>query len=260
MLRWAALDATGAVDALVTTRAGGTSRGDHESLNLGLHVDDDPVAVVENRRRAAAALGTDLDHLVVAQQCHGDRVVVVDTTDAGRGATTTTDAVADTDALVTTATDITIAVLVADCVPIVLVDPAAGVVGCAHAGWRGTAAGIAARTVATMAELGARADRLVVGIGPAVDPATYVVGPEVAAAIGGVVGDRRGEVLDHTGPRQWRCDLVAANTIVLGDAGVDVGKVHAMPLTTADPRLFSHRRGDRGRFAVLARLTTGTTT
>jgi YfiH family protein len=248
------------VDAVVTTRRGGVSEGTYASLNLGLHVDDDPRAVVENRRRAAASLGCTLDDLVIAEQVHGNRVAVVGADDAGRGAHTTDDAVARTDALVTTTPSVAVAVLVADCVPLVLLDPAAGVLGVVHAGWRGTAAGVTPAAVATMVDRGADPQRLVVGIGPAVDPDRYEVGTDVAdalrAALGdAALGDADGGVLTPTAPGRWRCDLVAANRLALRRIGVRPDNIHTLPVTTADPDLFSHRAGDGGRFAVLARLT-----
>ena len=259
VLRWPALDATGAVDAVVTTRHGGTSRGPHASLNLGLHVGDDPAAVVENRRRATAAVGCTIDDLIVANQTHGCRTAVVGATDAGRGARHATDAIAMTDALVTSAPTVAIAVLVADCVPLVLVDPVARLLGCVHAGWRGTAAGVTTAAVDTMVRLGADPARLVVGIGPAIGPEDYEVGDEVADALHATLGDATssgtaGEILLPTGAGRWRCDLVAANTTALLRAGVAPHNVHRMQVTTADVDLFSHRRGDRGRFGVLARL------
>ena len=261
MLRWPALDATGAVDAVVTTRHGGVSPEPHATLNLGLHVGDDPAAVVENRRRAASAIDCRIDDLVVAHQVHGSHVTVVDTSDAGRGTRSADDAIPDTDGLVTTAPEVALMILVADCVPVVLVDPAARVLGCVHAGWRGTAAGVTPSAVASMVERGADPARIVAGIGPAVDPDRYEVGDEVAEALAARLGDDvhagpAGEVLRPTTPGRWRCDLVAANRLALLGTGVPAVAIHHLPVTTADPDLFSHRDGSRGRFAAIARLTT----
>lgn len=263
MLRWGALDDTGALDAVVTTRHGGVSGGGWASLNLALHVGDDPGAVVRNRRRAAGAIGASIDALVVAEQIHGCAVTVVDAADAGRGARSADDAIPGTDALVTTSPAVALVVLVADCVPLVIVDPHAGVLAVVHAGWRGTAAGVTAAAVGAMEALGARRDRLVVGIGPAANPATYEVGEEVAGALTAALGDVDDDpagapdsatVLTPAGPHRWTCDLVAANVALLGHAGVRRASIHAMATTTSDPDLFSHRRGTQGRFAALARL------
>lgn len=260
MLRWPALDATGAVDAVVTTRQGGVSLEPHATLNLGLHVGDDPAAVVENRRRAARAIGCTIDDLVVAHQVHGSHVTVVDASDAGRGTRSADDAIPGTDALVTTAPEVALMILVADCVPVVLVDPVAGVLGCVHAGWRGTAGGVTPAAVASMVEHGADPTRIVAGIGPAVDPDRYEVGDEVAAALTDRLGDAvradpTAAVLRPTTQGRWRCDLVAANRLALLGAGVPADAVHLLSITTADPNLFSHRGGSHGRFAAMARLT-----
>lgn len=266
VLRWPAFDATGVVDAVVTTRQGGVSLEPHASLNLGLHVGDDPAAVVENRRRAASAIDCTIDDLVVAHQVHGCHVTVVDATHAGRGTRSANDAIPDTDALVTTTPGVALMILVADCVPVVLLDPVAGVLGCVHAGWRGTAAGVTPAAVDAMIERGAEPARIVAGIGPAVDPDRYEVGDEVAEALADRLGDdsnagltghtgHAGKVLRPTAPGRWRCDLVAANRLALVGAGVPTDAIHHLPLTTADPKLFSHRGGSQGRFAALARLT-----
>lgn len=260
VLRWSALDGTGVVDAVVTTRLGGVSHDTHATLNLGLHVDDDVDAVIENRRRAAATLGCGIDDLVVAEQVHGRRVTVVSSDDAGRGGRTINDAIPATDALVTTAPDLALVILVADCVPLILVDPVARVLAGVHAGWRGTAAGVTTAAVDTMVDLGADPARIIAGIGPAVDPDDYEVGDEVATALTEALGDAgpggpAGDVVSPTAPGRWRCDLVAANTVALLDRGIAREHIHPMPVTTAHPDLFSHRRGDRGRFAAMARLT-----
>jgi polyphenol oxidase len=143
VLTWPAFDGLGA-DVLVTTRQGGVSAGDYAALNLSLSVGDDPAAVLENRRRVAAALGAGPGDFVYARQVHGGRAQVVTAADRGRGAQRLEDAVADADALVTTQPGTALAILVADCVPIVLLDPVAGVLACVHAGWRGTVARVGA--------------------------------------------------------------------------------------------------------------------
>ena len=133
MLAWPAFDGH-PVDALVTSRQGGVSAGPYASLNLGLHVGDSTAAVLENRRRTAAALGADLGDLVFCHQSHGRNVQVVTAADRGRGTLSQDDAIAATDALVTAEPGVVLVVMVADCVPIVLYDPVARVLSCVHAG------------------------------------------------------------------------------------------------------------------------------
>lgn len=253
VLRWPALAALG-VDAMVTTRAGGVSTGPYESLNLGLHVGDDPGAVVENRRRAAAAMGAALDQLVFGAQVHGARAAIVGLGTAGRGARRQDDAIPSTDALVTTSSEPVLATLVADCSPILLIDPEARVLATVHAGWRGALGGVAAAAVATMASLGASLDRIRAVIGPTVSFTRYEVGPEVAEAAIAALGGAAGAVLAPQGDR-WRLDVAGANRLVLLAAGLAESNVHLTSSSTDDPHFFSDRaQRPCGRFALLARL------
>jgi hypothetical protein len=136
VLAWPALDALGA-DVLVTTRHGGVSDGGYASLNLALHVGDEPARVLENRRRAAAAAGADLADFVFCEQTHGRGVTVLSAADRGRGTLRRDDAIWQTDAVVTRDPGTVLAVMVADCVPIVLLDPQARVLAGA-APWPGS--------------------------------------------------------------------------------------------------------------------------
>jgi polyphenol oxidase len=255
-LRWPALDATGVVDAVVTTRHGGVSQGPYDSLNLGLHVGDDPAHVVTNRQRAAGLVDLTLDDLVFCRQSHGATVTVVGSADRGRGTTGDSDAIGDTDAMVTTDAGVGLVVMVADCVPLVAVDPEAGVLACIHAGWRGTVAGITAAAVAAMQQLGADASRVVVGMGPAVSPASYQVGAEVRDAVMAAFGTRGERLVPPDGTGRWTFDVVAANRMALTDAGVDPSNIHdAGVADTNDPDFFSDRQARPcGRFAIIAWL------
>ena len=171
------------MDAAVTARGGGVSSGPYATLNLSLSVGDDPALVLENRRRLAAALGARPADFVFARQVHGAGVRIVGEADRGSGAFRMDDAIADTDALVTTTPGVVLAILTADCVPIVLHDPVAGVLACVHAGWRGTVARVCAAAVAAMTSLGSRPPDVVAGLGPAASPARYQVGPDVHHAV-----------------------------------------------------------------------------
>ncbi len=249
-----------AVDALVTGRAGGVSTGPYESLNLGLHVGDDAERVVENRRRAAAMVGLDLGDTVFCHQTHGRDVAVVDDRDRGRGTLGVDDAV-PCDAVVTTTPDLGLAVLVADCVPLVLYDPGAHVLAAVHAGWRGTVARIGEAAVEVMVTLGADPGRIVAGIGPAITADRYQVGDEVAdAARACFAGDRADPGIDDVirpdGTGRWLFDLWAANRRILVAAGVKPGNIEVSTVGTGPGTPFFSDRAARpcGRFAALARL------
>jgi hypothetical protein len=254
VLTWPAFGAC-AVDALVTTRHGGVSQGEYESLNLGFHVGDAPADVLENRRRAARALGAAPGDFVFCAQSHGRNVQIVTPADRGRGALTPQDAIGDTDALVTADPGVALAVLVADCVPIVLYDPVAHVLGCVHAGWRGTVARVCQAAVAAMGTLGSAPRNIIAGLGPAISPDRYQVGEDVYHAVDGALATPR--VIRPDGSGRWLLDLWAANRIVLAEAGVPDGSIHVAPIPTGkDPGLyFSHREAQPcGRFAAMAKL------
>jgi hypothetical protein len=256
LLRWGDPKSVGA-DVTVTTRQGGVSEAPYDSLNLGLHVGDDPADVVTNRERAAKAFGAGLGELVFARQVHGAAAVVVGGTDAGRGAWAEEDAVADADVLVTSTAGVTLVILVADCVPLALVDPAAGVLAVVHAGWRGTAAGVVGAALDAMAGLGGEAARVRAWVGPGVARDRYQVTDEVRD---GLQGAMRPEVLDdgvakRDGPGHWLVDLAAANRQQLRQHGVPAQQIYDCGVTTTDERFFSDRAvRPCGRFALLARL------
>jgi hypothetical protein len=256
LLRWDAAGALGA-DVAVTTRHGGVSRSPYDSLNLGLHVGDDTDAVVANRRRAARAFGVELAELVFARQVHGGRVTPVSATDGGRGALADDDAVGEADVLVTEGPGVTPVIMVADCVPMALVDPVSRVLCVVHAGWRGTAAGVVGAALDAMAERGARRERIRAFVGPAVAPDRYQVTDEVALAVANAVGPVAldPEVARRDAPGHWLVDLVRANRQQLRLGGVRREHISECGVSTADERFFSDRAARPcGRFALMARL------
>jgi polyphenol oxidase len=262
LLTWPALDACG-VDAAVAARCGGVSSGAYTSLNLSLSVGDDPAAVLENRRRLAAGFGARPADFVFAGQVHGAGARVVGEADRGRGAFSLDDVVPAADALVTSSPGVVLAILTADCVPIVLHDPVAGVLACVHAGWRGTVARVSAAALATMQTLGSRPADVIAGIGPAIPAARYQVGPDVYRAVTEAFGPAPFIQPDAV-PDRWRLDLWSANRFVLTEAGVPAAHIHTTDIPTgpaepAAPGLFFSDRSARpcGRLALIARLRTG---
>jgi YfiH family protein len=259
VLTWPAFDPL-PVEAIVTTRHGGVSAGSYATLNLSFAVGDDATNVGENRRRAAAALGADPADFVFAAQVHGSRAEVVSAADRGRGTLAAGDAAGPADALVTATPGTVLAILVADCVPIVLYDPAAHVLACVHAGWRGTVARTAQSALAAMRSLGARPRDVIAGIGPSVAAGSYQVGEEVAGAARDAFGQQAQALLRPAaagGARRWLFDLPAANRHVLRAAGVPDGQIHVAATPTGPgPGLFFSHRAERpcGRFALAARL------
>lgn len=157
------------------TRRGGVSRGLYDSLNCGFGSYDLAANVTTNRARAMERIGAQADALVIGYQEHRATVSVVDAPWAARRAPAA-------DGLVTKVPGIALGVLTADCAPVLFADPGAGVIGSAHAGWKGVLAGVLEATVEAMEQLGARPASLVSAIGPCIGRASYEVGPEFRCA------------------------------------------------------------------------------
>lgn len=254
MLTWAAFGEL-PVEAFVTARDGGVSTGAYASLNLSLSVGDDPAAVLENRRRVAVALDAEPADFVFCRQVHGAGVRVVTAADRSAGAFTVDEPVPEADVLVTADPGVVLAILAADCVPVVLYDPGAHVLACVHSGWRGTVARAGAAAVDAMSRLGASPENVIAGIGPGIGADRYQVGEEVAVAVEGAFGAEAGDVLRADGTGHWLVDLAAANQIILREAGLADGNVHVAPCVTGDGMFFSDRAARPcGRLALVARL------
>jgi YfiH family protein len=224
---------------VITTRAGGVSAPPYDSFNLGDHVGDDPVAVAANRNRLASSLGLPADHVIWMNQVHGDHVEVVD---APRG--TSLDA---TDALVTGVPGLALAVVTADCVPVLLADARAGVAGAAHAGRVGAANGVVLRTLEAMTALGAQPQDVSVLLGPSVSGPNYEVPEEMAAAVEAALPGSRTTSARGTPALDLRAGI-ARQLAGAGVRGIDIDR----RCTVADTDLFSHRRDNpTGRLASL---------
>lgn len=227
---------------VVTTRTGGASGPPYDAFNLGAHVGDVPDAVASNRRRLTRELGVEADHLIWMDQVHSATVgVVSEPADAP---------VPATDGLVTTTPGLVLAVLAADCVPVLMVEPAAGVAAAAHAGRPGAAAGIALRALETMVGLGAQPARVDVLLGPAVCGACYEVPAEMQAEVEAALPGSASTTRKGTTGLDLRAGL-AAQLLAAG-----VGAVVTDPRCTAEDRsLYSYRRdGTTGRHAGLVWL------
>ena len=172
------LDGVPGVGHAFFTRRGGVSEGPYASLNCGFGSGDSPESVAANRGLAMERLALSGDHLVTVRQTHSADVAVVE-------APWTPAAAPSADALVTRTLGVALGVLTADCAPVLFADAEAGVIGAAHAGWRGGLAGVLDATVEAMTGLGARARRIVVAIGPCIHQPSYEVGPEFRAAFVG---------------------------------------------------------------------------
>lgn len=239
----------------VSSRTGGHSDGPFASLNLSYAVGDEPGRVAANRDAFCRALGVDPRGVVCAQQVHGSEVARVGRAEAGRGYADRATAISGADALVADEPGVYLWLTFADCVPILLFDPVHRAVGLAHAGWRGTVGHVAARTVEAMVrEFGTRPADLLAGVGPAIGPCCYQVGPEVADAARLAFPDDP-NVLWPDGAGGQRLDLPGANARLLARLGVPTECVELADHCTAcrTDLFYSHRaEGSRtGRLAAV---------
>jgi YfiH family protein len=176
MLQAASLSTLARIRHAFFTRSGGVSQGVYASLNGGVGSNDAPAKVTENRARMAAALGVLPDYLITAYQIHSPDVVIADQP-------WTQEKRPRADAIVTRTPRLAIGVSTADCGPLLLADAEAGVIGAAHAGWRGALTGVIETAIDAMETLGAERSRIVAALGPTIRQPNYEVGPEFVARL-----------------------------------------------------------------------------
>lgn len=224
---------------VTTTRSGGVSKPPFDTFNLGDHVGDDPAAVAANRARLASSIGLPVERVVWMNQVHSDRVAVVDGPSG--------EPVDSVDALVTATPGLALAVVTADCVPVLLADARAGVIGATHAGRVGAADGVVLRTLEAMRGLGAHPADISAVLGPSVSGPNYEVPEQMAADVENRLPGSR----SMTPLGAPALDLRAGIARQLLGAGVDAVEIDPR-CTVADTNLFSHRRGaPTGRLASL---------
>jgi YfiH family protein len=233
----------------IFTRLGGRSQGAFRSLNVGSLVGDDPAAVQANHELIWASLDLQLTTVVTARQVHGARAAVVGCSDGGT-------VIPSTDALISDEPGVALLLRFADCVPLVLCDPQRHAIGLAHAGWRGMVAGVVPNTVAALqSAFGCRPADLIAGVGPAIGPCCYEVGPNVVAEVEGVFGKATG-LLSVQPDGAVHFDLPAAIHRQLQHSGVVQVEDSGLCTHCHTDEFFSHRaeNGHTGRFAVVAAL------
>jgi polyphenol oxidase len=222
------------IDAFVTDRFNGASSGPYDSLNLGGHVGDDSELVAENRRLVAQAINA--DHLVIARQVHGADVL--------NATLATPDSEAD--ALLTSDGNLALAVLVADCVPILLTESGSSQFCLVHAGWRGLHAGVIAKAVEQFSD----PIHMHAFLGPSISPERYQVGPEVAAHFRDIPGAVLSDVDDRS-----RLDLRRVAASQLTTLGVHDEHISISTQVTDGGDVFFSDRAQRpcGRFGLVAK-------
>jgi YfiH family protein len=217
------------------TRRGGVSSGLYSSLNCGYGSGDSPDNVRENRRRAAGTFGRGEPDLLTVHQIHSTEVLTVgDQRWTSPGAPRA-------DALVTDRPDVVLAVMAADCAPVLLADVGAGVIGAAHAGWRGALSGVVEATILGMEKLGARRERVRAAVGPCIGRNSYEVGPEFPAPF--LAQDEANAAFFRVAPRagHFLFDLAGYLTHRIGKTGVAIEATGHDTLAASED-FFSYRR------------------
>ena len=230
-----------------TTRHEGVSRAPYNSLNLGTNTLDQPHDIEGNRSLLTRAFGITQDALVTVKQVHGSDILVINEPNEDFSHFYGL----ESDAIITNQPGVMIGVCVADCTPILLLDPEKGVIAAVHAGWQGTAAKLAAKTVAGMQTMfGCDPKKLQAFIGPSIGKCCYEVDAPVRQAFvqNGVSWDTCAE---NSGEGTWRLDLVAANRDLLIGAGLSATRIQSSDMCVCChyELFFSYRRdsGETGR-------------
>lgn len=272
------LEKLSCVEHLFTTRKGGVSRGDCATLNLSFAREENSDAVLENYRRVARALHSDVYHMVATKQTHTTNVRRVTEEDMGKGVVRVAD-YTDVDGLVTNIPGIILGVFTADCVPVYFVDPVHKAIGLAHSGWRGTVGGISSEVIRRMKEFyGTSPSDLICAIGPSICRKCYEISEEVAVPFLKAYEncgefceeirkvqhyrmgtDDSGRIIDEGRfPGKYQLDLWLANAVSLRREGVLAENIQITDLCTCENsrELFSHRashgrRGNLGAFLML---------
>lgn len=236
----------------ISTRLGGVSQGAFESLNLALHTGDNSKDVVANRQKFCETLGLDFSRLVTAQQVHGDVVAKVTACEIGKGREFYEDALQNTDALITNLSNVPLMLFFADCVPVLIADPVHRAIGISHAGWKGTVANIAQKTILAMGKnYGTNPVDCLVGIAPSIGPCCYEVDDVVVNRLKEKFPKWQELLQPHRG--RWLLNLWDANRMQLEDIGVLHNNISISGVcTSCNSTLFFSYRADKGHTGRIA--------
>ncbi len=239
-------------------RLGGVSKAPYAALDMGLHVGDVLENVLANRKLFLSYLHIKSDHIVAAEQVHGNRVARVGQAEMGAGALDYESACKATDALITDVPGVPLFMCFADCVPLIFYDKEKHAVGLAHAGWKGTIASVAKETVQAMTEeFQTNPSDLLVGIGPSIGPCCFSVGDEVADAFRSYYGQEADRILQEKDGKA-HINLWEANRLQLEQAGIRSGNILSSDTCTSCQHAwyYSYRAdgGTTGRMGAVIAL------
>ena len=233
MIRSGLLDRAEGVEHGFFTREGGFSQGLYASLNCGFGSDDEAEIVTRNRKLVSELMNVEADKLLTVHQYHSAEVLVIEPPHD-------VTAPPKADAMVTKVPGLALGVLTADCVPVLFADAEAGIIGAAHAGWKGAVAGVCEATIDAMEKLGAKREAIMASIGPSISQSSYEVGPEFRAQFR--AADAEAFFIAATRPEHFMFDLKGFVAQILKRAGV--GQVDILPHCTyaQAEKFFSYRR------------------
>lgn len=245
---------TGLVKHCFTTRLGGVSQGEYDSLNTS-YLKEDPIENVrKNLELVCGAIDIDYRKLVFSDQTHEDNIRVVTKADIGKGISVPND-IMNTDGLMTNIPGIPLITFYADCVPLFFLDTKNKAVAVTHSGWKGTVLKIGAKTVKRMGEVyGTRPEDCLAGIGPSIGPECFEVGPEVAEVFKDSFKDWPQIIEPYTEDKS-RINLWETNRLILREAGIPEENITISGLCTVcnEEMFFSYRR-DKGRNGSLSAI------
>lgn len=270
------LTQTGLVEHLFTSRIGGVSEGEYATMNLSFTRGDDPARVLENYKRVAKVLGTDVEHMVLTYQTHTTNIRHTSGADGGKGILRERE-YRDIDGLTTDEPGVALVCFFADCVPLYFVDPIHRAIGLAHSGWKGTVNGMGRCMAEEMGRrYGSRPEELQAAIGPSICQNCYEIGEEVAVRFrdfflhmenaGSILQEIRewggypakDVILPGREPGKYQLDLWLANLMILHGAGIPLQNIAVTDVCTCcnSQYLFSHRasKGKRGNLSAFLML------
>ncbi len=234
------------IDIGFSSRHTGASHHPFHSLNMGLHVGDNPISVIRNRHEFMSVFGIGLEQVVCCQQVHGSSVAYVNRQQAGRGAEDYETVLPGIDAMVTNTPGIMLAAFYADCIPVFFFDPIKSAVAIAHSGWKGTMDKIVLNTLQTMVEeFGSDIVDIEVFLGPGIGPCCFQIQPDLSEKVSKVFPEFDG-IMDRNREIYW--DLRLTNINILIEAGIKPDKIIDCGICTScrTDLFYSHRR-EKGR-------------
>lgn len=249
-----AFDETRLVKSCFTTRIGGVSKGEYDSLNLGFKTEDDRESILENFKLISKELNLPLDHFVYSDQIHGDKIKIITEEDRGKGFNKESDIIG-IDAFITNVKNIVLTTVYADCVPIFLLDPKQQVISLVHAGWRGTVLKIGAKAVEKMTkEFGTNPKDCLAAIGPSIGKCCFEVDNSVVDEFNKSFTNHDSFIFSK-GNGKYMVDLWQTNKLSLEEIGVLPKNITISDLCTkCDTKTFFSYRGENGLTGRMAAI------